>query len=61
MTFTQYLKNLIEWSENRSLILSKQSELMAVFGAYPGAPDEDIIHRACDYLEFIGAFALRPE
>ena len=61
MTFTQYLKNLIEWAENKPLILSKQSELMAVFGAYPDAPDEDIMRRARDYLEFIGAFEMRTE
>ena len=46
MDYQPYLRLLIQWTENRSLILSKQSELMAVFWAYPDAPDEDIMHRA---------------
>jgi hypothetical protein len=61
MTFTHYIALLIQWTESKPLILSKQSELMAVFGAYPDATDDDIIHRACDYLDFIGAFAMRAE
>lgn len=53
MTYHTYLKLLVEWTESRSLILSHQSELFAVFAI--AGTDTDKMFRATRFLYQKGA------